>query len=236
MAVKDILSRLGVKLKQLLTIAAVGDASTVAIDTQGFSRGLMFAIEKVATIAVTSITESGGFGTVTIADTSGLTIGDTFTISGADQSEYNGTHVIVAIPLSTTFTYAVSGSPVDATGTILMTVTGEIAMAAGVATGTYAFTDSDDNVTFAAVQAESVLPTRKQTGNTLVDTTVDANDSQLWDQGIGLFGNKRFVILTIDITVIATGVSLAFNLIPILAAEQTPFDVWDSTLTGDTEG
>ena len=238
MAQRDILSRLGVKEPQSLTLAAAGSASADAIDSQGFGRGIMFAINAVATISVTSITEDGaGTATVTIADTSGLTVGDAFVISGADQADYNIAGTIIAIPLATTFTYAVANTPVDATGTLLMTVTGQVAIAASVAVGSYSMTHSADNVTFAAVPAKAVLPTRKQAGgNLLVDTTIDANDSQIWQQGFGVFSNERYVIPTITLASIATGVSITWSLTPILAADRTPFDTWDGTLTGDSVG
>lgn len=236
MAQRDLLSKIGVKEPQSLTLSAAGSVSADAIDSQGFGRGIMFAINAIATISVT-IAQSAGVATATIADTSGLTVGDSFTVSGANQSEYNITAVVVTIPTSTTFTYAVdSGATSPATGTIIMTLTGQVAISAAVAVGSYSLTDSPDNSTFTAVAAKSYLPTRKQTGNSLVITTIDANDSQVWQQGFGVFSNERYVIPKITLASIATGASITWSLTPILAADNTPFDVWDGTLTGDTKG
>jgi len=65
------------------------------------------------------ITRSGTTVTVTVTDTSTMVVGGTVVIAGADQSEYNGNHVIATIPLGTTFTYEIATTPVSpATGTI----------------------------------------------------------------------------------------------------------------------
>ena len=68
--------------------------------------------------AVTSITRSSSTATVTTATAHGMSTGDTVSIKGASQSEYNGEFTIT-VTSSTTFTYTVSGSPATpATGTI----------------------------------------------------------------------------------------------------------------------
>jgi len=77
---------------------------------------------KTVTDAVTSITRSGTTATVTTTDTHNMGIGQSTTIAGAAESDYNGTFVVTSVPSSTTFTYEVSGSPsTPATGTITST-------------------------------------------------------------------------------------------------------------------
>lgn len=71
-----------------------------------------------ATTAITSITRASSTATVTTTAAHGFTTGQTVTISGANQAEYNGSFVITVTGL-TTFIYAVSGAPATtATGTI----------------------------------------------------------------------------------------------------------------------
>lgn len=74
------------------------------------------------TDAVTSVTRSGTTATVTTTATHNMGIGQSTTIAGANESDYNGTFVVTDVPTSTTFTYEVSGSPsTPATGTITST-------------------------------------------------------------------------------------------------------------------
>lgn len=67
---------------------------------------------------VSSITRSGAVATLTTAAAHNLVVGDKVVISGATETEYNGTITVVSVPTTTTFTYAVSGTPTTpATGT-----------------------------------------------------------------------------------------------------------------------
>lgn len=79
-----------------------------------------FKIEvSTSTAAVTSITRSSNTATVTTTANHGYTNGQKATISGATQTDYNGTYTIAVTGLDT-FTYTVSNSPATpATGTIL---------------------------------------------------------------------------------------------------------------------
>ncbi len=71
-------------------------------------------------VSVTSLTQAAGTATATIGAHS-WSNGDTVTISGADQTEYNGDHVISNVT-ATTFDFSVdSGAVTPATGTILAT-------------------------------------------------------------------------------------------------------------------
>lgn len=88
------------------------------------SEGIQYATLAEATISaqslsVTSITRVANTATATTASDHQLASGISVTISGADQTEYNGTFTITVIDADT-FSYTVLGSPVTpATGTIL---------------------------------------------------------------------------------------------------------------------
>ena len=60
---------------------------------------------------VVSITRSDDDATVTTAAAHRFRVGDKVVLSGATQSEYNGTHTITAVPAATTFVYETSGTP-----------------------------------------------------------------------------------------------------------------------------
>jgi|GEM_PF-5324411 len=76
-------------------------------------------VSTPATAAVTSITSVTTTATVTTAAPHGLTTGASVTISGAEQTEYNGTYT-VTVTDTDKFTYTFAGSATSpATGTIL---------------------------------------------------------------------------------------------------------------------
>ena len=88
-----------------------------------------------ATDSVSSITRSSTTATVTTSGNHGLTNGQKVTISGANQSDYNGTYTIAVTGVAT-FTYTVANSPVTpATGTIIVTSPGATASGTITATG-----------------------------------------------------------------------------------------------------
>ena len=73
------------------------------------------------TYAVTSITRASSTATVTTTATNSLVTGDSVTIAGASQADYNGTFTIT-VTSGTTFTYTVANAPATpATGTITAT-------------------------------------------------------------------------------------------------------------------
>lgn len=79
------------------------------------------ATAAMPALAVTSITSTGGLATLTAGAAHGLTTGDSVTIAGADQAEYNGL-VTVTVTGASTFTYDIAGAPASpATGTITYT-------------------------------------------------------------------------------------------------------------------
>ena len=78
----------------------------------------------VSTAAITSITRSGNVATVTLSASQNLESGQTVTISGAVETDYNVTDAAILVESSTVFHYIVANSPTSpATGTILSTVT-----------------------------------------------------------------------------------------------------------------
>lgn len=64
------------------------------------------------------LNRAGTTVTATVADTSTMVNGSIVTIAGANESDFNGDHVITGIPLGTTFTYEAAGVAGAATGTI----------------------------------------------------------------------------------------------------------------------
>ena len=85
-------------------------------------------LESELNLDLASITISGTTATATVAETIvGLYNGDQLTISGADQSAYDGTFTVANVTVNstadtTTFTYTVTGTPTPtsaATGTPL---------------------------------------------------------------------------------------------------------------------
>jgi len=77
-------------------------------------------IFNTGAVNIDSITRSGTTATVTTEEPHQYLTNDKVTISGANESDYNG-DFIITVTTDTTFTYAVSGSPsTPATGTILV--------------------------------------------------------------------------------------------------------------------
>lgn len=75
-----------------------------------------------AALPVTSISRASDIATVTTAADATLISGDTVTIAGAGQAEYNGDHQVTVVD-ATHFTFPVTGSPATpATGTITYAV------------------------------------------------------------------------------------------------------------------
>lgn len=71
--------------------------------------------------SITGITRSSSTATATTSGSHLLAVGSKAAISGAVETEYNGTVTVLTVPTATTFTYAVTGTPVSpATGAIVM--------------------------------------------------------------------------------------------------------------------
>lgn len=69
--------------------------------------------------SITSLVRTGSTATATTSAAHAYVAGQSVTIAGANQSEYNGTFTITGVPSETSFTYAVVESPTSpATGTI----------------------------------------------------------------------------------------------------------------------
>ena len=132
--------------------------------------------------ATVTITHSGTVATVTHTGHN-LTTGDSVTISGADQTDYNGTFT-VTVTNANVYTYTMSNSPsVDATGTI--TARTELAYVTHDSAHTFTTGDSvvvsgstatDYNGTFTITVVSSTvfyydmgtIPTTEATGNPLL--------------------------------------------------------------------
>lgn len=74
------------------------------------------------TITLSSLTRTSTTATATTPSAHGYLVNDYVVISGANQSDYNGTFRVTSVPTTTTFTYTVNNSPATpATGTITVT-------------------------------------------------------------------------------------------------------------------
>lgn len=93
------------------------------------SDDLSFLTTAAATIAessigISSITRSGQTATVTTTSDHNLSSNVLVDISGAIETEYNGTEIVIQVTGANTFTYTVVGTPsTPATGTIIVTFT-----------------------------------------------------------------------------------------------------------------
>jgi hypothetical protein len=113
-----------------LVIGCLMGALVAPLVAQSWNR--LMLTRKATTPTVTSITRSGTTATVT-ATAHALLTGDTVTIAGADQAEYNGSFAITRTGADT-FTYTVPGTPATpATGVITCSYGGgtPIPLAAG---------------------------------------------------------------------------------------------------------
>jgi cytoskeletal protein CcmA (bactofilin family) len=95
-------------------------AKSLALDYGVSGNGYWEVETNDGTLNTTSITRSSTTATATTTSPHGFQTGDTVQVSGATQSQYNGTFT-VTVTSGTVFTYTVSGSPATpATGTILI--------------------------------------------------------------------------------------------------------------------
>lgn len=82
-------------------------------------------LSSVNSVSVLSITRSGTTATVTTGANHGFLSGDTVTISGATQSEYNGTKTLIVKLSDTTFSFTVPEYPPSpATGSFTASIAG----------------------------------------------------------------------------------------------------------------
>ena len=135
-------------------------------------------------VSITGISGNGAIVTYSTANTNGLTVGQSITISGATTTGFNGKFLIATITSNTNFTVASS-----VTGT------------SSTATGTYS---SPFNITSATVASESVCgsPITAISGNGTTVTVTAANTLSVGNK-ISIFG----AVNPVNITAIATTAS-----------------------------
>jgi len=93
----------------------VAGVTRVFVQSAGFTIG---------TAAITSITRLGNVATVTLTEAADFQSGQTVTIAGADQTDYNVIDIPILVESTTIFHFIVANTPVTpATGTITSTVT-----------------------------------------------------------------------------------------------------------------
>lgn len=101
-------------------ISKTGDDVSVEATAHNLSVGDIVMISGVKTsVEITNITTSGGIATATCATNHDLTGGYTLEAEIASpESAYDGRFTIASVPDIKTFTFQVSGSPSDSTGTL----------------------------------------------------------------------------------------------------------------------
>ncbi len=69
-------------------------------------------LSSMNSVSVSSLTRVGTVATVTTGSAHGFLVGDSITISGATQTDYNGIKTVITKPSTTTFTFNVQEKPV----------------------------------------------------------------------------------------------------------------------------
>ena len=157
--------------------------SAIPAGTQvGSSDSYYYTTDAASVIAansssISSLTRTGTTATAVTTSEHLLATGMTVTISGADQTDYNGSVEIVVVD-ATTFTYTVSGSPTTpATGTIL--VASDSAYVAVTSTG---FGQSNNQVSGTQLTLSSVVSGVSNTAYVSFDEIGSGSDAESDDR------------------------------------------------------
>ncbi len=81
-------------------------AWTLRIDTN-----LMVEEQTPVTNNVSTLTQTSNVATATTQYPHGLAVGESVTIAGANNANYNGSFTVASVPSTTTFTYAIANNP-----------------------------------------------------------------------------------------------------------------------------
>ena len=85
------------------------------IDQQAYT----ITVTSETALTASSVTRAGSTATMTFAAAHGYVSGQTITVAGANETDYNGTFTVLSVPTALTLTYAVSNAPATpATGTV----------------------------------------------------------------------------------------------------------------------
>ena len=124
-------------LNQLMNTTPTGNTSVV--QASGFTATVTAGLHKYldgsvvgyasrsdtlsgpTTIVIVSLTRASNVVTAVTATPSGLLPGDSFTVSGASDSSFNGTFIVATVISPTSFTYSQTGADEAATGGTLNT-------------------------------------------------------------------------------------------------------------------
>lgn len=140
----------------------VAGVTRVFVQESGFVLG---------TAAVTSITRNGNVATVTLASAQAFSSGQTVTITGANEADYNVTDSAILVESTTIFHYIVANIPsTPATGTILSSI--EVALGQ---VRVFFTRDDDDNpipsgseVSTVRAKLEEIVPANTSADNDLI--------------------------------------------------------------------
>jgi hypothetical protein len=147
---------------------------------------VLVKVRRTAAVPIAEIVRNGSTARAYAAG-HGLTTGDSVTIAGANQSEYNGTFTVTVVD-PVLFTYTVSGTPVSpATGTITATPAGAQDVDSENTESALATVDYDGPGRPAATVTQGRAYGLQAEPSTIdpVTTVINAGDNVRWVQGPG---------------------------------------------------
>ena len=136
--------------------------------TQGISAaGTPVTVPFVVTSStISAISQSGNIATATTSSAHNFQPGYQVAISGVGISNYNGTVIVLTIPTTTTFTYAVSGSPASSSGGTVAYPIVQSSSAAGIfAAGVYSSPRLDNSNEYIVLAGSTQAYLWKYTSN-----------------------------------------------------------------------
>jgi hypothetical protein len=141
-------------------------------------------LRSAPTIGVQSLTSTGATATVTSFTSSNIYIGDSITVTGVDQGNYNGTFVVTAVDeANNSFTYTMSGTAVSpATGAIA--IERKQRMTSGLSIeGIFNVTPTWNSGNSLDAIAVDVTNTQSGGGSSLIKASVDGVNKFVVDKG-----------------------------------------------------
>lgn len=134
-------------------------------------------LSSMASVSVSSITRSGTTATVTTGSNHGFSTGDSITISGANQTEYNGQKALINVTNPTSFSFTVvEYPPSPATGAFTASIAGApLAVSSITRSGTLATVSLPGHGYVTGQSVTIAGATQAQYNGTFTVTVINAN-------------------------------------------------------------
>lgn len=222
------------------------------------SNSLLYETQSVSTIidttlSVSSLTRVGTTAIAEFTSNHGLASGNTVIISGADQSEYNGSLEITVLS-DIEFIYTVSGSPATpATGTILADATYTSVTVECTTTGTDTNLDAGSSLTIqtpiSGADDDATVGAGGITGGADIESDEDARSRVLLSRSsrsgvftsdqirlaaLGVTGNTRVFVIEPELPAVA-GRPVAGQVYVYFLRDNDPNPIPSSTLIAETK-